>query len=216
MGKQLPYAILHTTLQPTKRRVVLCCCRHVIVVRTHAKLACAVTCVWSLDSAACVSSLRLLPLCSRHTPKLARLARMNRTRLALPWFSKAACTVRAPGVRSRRPPRLAYLAFSLASTAHQGLGLASSRRFGLCGAVLGFAPVWGWTHGHAPGVPLRLMPVGFASGLWRPAFVLFLFSLPFVFLRGGKRTTRTTIPPQVGPFRRKAMRPRLDLPLAAG
>ena len=114
------------------------------------------------------------------------------------------------------PPRLAYLTFSLASTAHQGLGLASSRRFGLCGAVLGFAPVWGWTHGHAPGVPLRLMPVGFASGLWRPAFVLFLFSLPFVFLRGGKRTTRTTIPPQVGPFRRKTMRPRFDLPFTAG
>ena len=89
----------------------------------------------------CGILLRLRLFCSRHTPKLVRLTRRNRTRLALLWFSKAACTVRAPGVRSRRPPRLAYLAFSLASTAHQGLGLASSRRFGLCGAVLGFAPV---------------------------------------------------------------------------
>ena len=150
---------------------------------------CVRVCAHGLGSR-CVVCARLwdsfrLRFSSRRTPRLVRLTRRNRTRLALLWFSKAACTVRAPGVRSRRPPRLAYLACSLASTAHQGLGLASSRRFGLCGAVLGFAPVWGWTHGHAPGVPLRLMPVGFASGLWRPAFVLFLFSLPFVFLGGG-------------------------------
>ena len=52
----------------------------------------------------CVSPLRLRLIFPRHTPKLARLTRRNRTRLALLWFSKAACTVRAPGVRSRRPP----------------------------------------------------------------------------------------------------------------
>ena len=131
------------------------------------------------------SPLRPLLFSFRYTPKLVRLTRRNRTRLALLWFSKAACTVRAPGVRSRRPPRLAYLAFSLASTAHQGLGLASSRRFGLCGAVLGFAPVWGWTHGHAPGVPLWPMLVGFAFGLWRPVFVLFPFPFHLFSLREG-------------------------------
>ena len=48
--------------------------------------------------------LRLRLFSSRHTPRLVRLTRKNRTRLALLWFSKAACTVRAPGVRSRRPP----------------------------------------------------------------------------------------------------------------
>ena len=87
---------------------------------THAHIR-----VGSLDSAVCMSPLRLRLFYSRHTPKLVRLTRMNHTRLALLWFSKAACTVWAPGVRSRRPPRLAYLTISLASTARQGLGLAS-------------------------------------------------------------------------------------------
>jgi hypothetical protein len=161
--------------------------------------------------------LRLRVLSSRHMPKLVRPSRKKRTRLALFWFSKAACTVRAPGFGLAAPSRLAYLAFSLASTTQQGLGLASSRRFRLCGAVLGFAPVWGVDTRTRPRCPPA------ANACWicfwavasclrpLPLFASFLF-----FLRGGKRTTRTTIPPQVGPFRRKAMKPRLDLPLAAG
>ena len=45
----------------------------------------------------------------------------------------------------------------------------------------------GWTHGHAPGVPLWPMLVGFAFGLWRPVLVLFPFPLPLFSLWGGER-----------------------------
>ena len=106
-----------------------------------------------------------------HTP-MRGLACPAHTRLAVSLRSVGSESVWAPGVRTRCHPQPPLDCGFTFATVQQDLASASLRLRMSCGLVCWLTPVWGWTHGHDPGV-LRWAGVALASGgLWRPVFVL--------------------------------------------
>ena len=80
------------------------------------------------------------------------------------------------------------------ATVQQDLAFASLRLRSSCGLVCLLTPVWGWTHGMRPGVPLWAGSLRLRAGFgFLPSFCC-LFSFPFALLGGGTRncTKRST------------------------
>ena len=121
---------------------------------------------------------------SRHTP-LRDLACPAHTKLEVSLRSVGSLSVRAPGVRIRcHPEPTLDCGFAFATVQHD-LASASLRLRISSGLVCWLTPVWGWTHGHDPGVPLWAGVAMVALGLWFPVFVFLSLLASFRFFRGG-------------------------------
>ena len=134
---------------------------------------------------------------SRHMPTRG-LACPAHTRLEVSLRSVGSESVWAPGVRTRCRPEPTLDCGLAFATVLPDLAFASLRLRVSSGLVCWLTPVWGWTHGHDPGV-LRWAGVALAScRLWRPAFVLVSSRFLPRSWGGERQAAQRPIPPAVG------------------
>ena len=75
-------------------------------------------------------------------------------------------------------------------------------------SACGPMPVWGLTHGHAPGVSLWAGVAGLLRGRWLPAFFWCLLFVSFSRSWGGTTSSSTSYPPHRPPVGLMVMRDR--------